>query len=127
MLDLIGQLRTALGQIVVRSGVNPFLWLCLLAALTFLPAAAFLTDFSALLVGTVVLVFAVTLLTCVGCAVFRPDLLRSEQHQIQQQALGIFQQGPQGTIIVSEKGIEAMPNPGPEFLAPPEEEGPTNV
>jgi hypothetical protein len=98
MQSVLRGAQNAAERLTVRSALNPLLWLCGISVPTFLGAALTfdrsetLRGFCAPLVYVSLGLVIMVGLVGASLAFFRPDKLQSEEYQLRQQALLMFQQ-----------------------------------
>jgi hypothetical protein len=116
LISTLQRAQDAAGRLNVRSALNPFLWLCgivipvLLCAAFVFARVDSLRSFCAPLIYTALALAIITTVVGVGFAIFHPERLQSEDFQIRQQALLMFQQGSPPQVI-DPVNIVAIANP----------------
>jgi hypothetical protein len=104
--------HSAISRITLRSALNPLLWFCLPMAIFFVWVGLTLAHGNVQIVlvifGMVQALFPIA--GFVYFAVFKPDYLRSENYQIQKDAMGIL--GAKGQLLdVSAEHLVRIANP----------------
>lgn len=117
MLSLLQGAEDAVKRLIVRSALNPLLWLTALVVVVFLPLAIpysqsdVLRPYCAWLIITPICVVGVTLFVGVMFAAFSPDKLQSEDFQIRQKAMVMLQRAGAMPKEIDLTSIAAIANP----------------
>jgi hypothetical protein len=117
VIEFLRSARNAAGKIVVRSALNPLLWLGIIGAGLLLSAAyefsgvPVLARYCGLLIVSSLLLLFVPAAIGVGFAIYRPDKLQSEEYQLRQQAITVIQQMGGAPQIFDTASIVAIANP----------------
>lgn len=105
-------IQTLAGKVIVKSSVNPLLWLCSVIGISCL---IIISTVHVLFIQIFMMVIVFLLVICTLVAYFyfmfnNPDYLRSEEYQLQKQAM---QLGDQNSIMSSSDldEIESIKNP----------------
>ena len=112
--------QRAAQHLLVRSALNPVLWLSGITAPVFLASAYAFRDSAALcavLVGVAALPVIVACAGFVGFAIAKPEKLQSESYQLRHESLQLIQQQKIGRIVVDTAAVEAIANPAQQLLA----------
>lgn len=111
---------SATKRLLVRSALNPMLWLCaIVMPVCFIGAYAFREMYilSAALIGLGALPLVVACLAFVGFAIFKPEKLQSEEYQIRHESLQLIQQKA-GRLTMAPTSLAAIANPEHPLLPP---------
>lgn len=105
--------HSAVQALKVRSALNPMLWLTGMVLLPLLFAAWVFRDYATICVALICLGALPIVVTCVGFAGFairRPELLQSEEYQLQRLALtAVIEKG--GVLPLDEAALAGVFNP----------------
>jgi hypothetical protein len=115
--DILKSAQDAVSRVTVKSALNPLLWLTAFATPILLTAAMefdksqTLRPFCAILVYSAIAMPLISATVAIGLAVFRPEKLQSEDYQLRQKALLIFEKMGQAPQPVDPESIVAIANP----------------
>lgn len=104
---------SAVRRLIVRSALNPMLWLCAIGPIPLLVAAYVFRDapmLRDLLVFVSVVPMVVACLGFAGFAIWRPELLQSEDYQLRRHALTLIREKA-GVINLDPASLEGIANP----------------
>jgi hypothetical protein len=127
LISTLKRAQDAAQKLRVHSALNPFLWLCGISTPTLLGSALLFEHSESLrrlcapLTYVALAIPLVTLVVGVGFAIVSPDKLQSEEYQIRQQALLMFQQMGAAPQLIDPSNIVAIANPAVERAASPAE------
>ena len=111
--DLSHNAQQAAGRVVVRSALNPLLWLCAIVSIPCFVLAFFAEEDRGLMwamftVGGLPIVVACGL--AVKFAISNPEKLQSEDFQLRQQSLQMLQ-GTNDRTVIDTNAVVAIANP----------------
>jgi hypothetical protein len=125
-LDVLSRLsemsQSAVARLVVRSALNPLLWMSVTIALVCFGAAFLFKDDKFVKYLLVLVGSAPIILTCAVAGYFalrKPEKLQSEDYQLRHQTLNIIKEKG-GRVTVDSVALEEIANPTPT-AAPVEE------
>jgi hypothetical protein len=117
LISTLKRAQDAAHKLVVKSALNPLLWLNAISVPTLIVSALLfdrsegLRHFCSSLVYVAVAIPIGTLCVAIGFAIFKPDKLQSEEYQLKQQALVILEQMGVAPLLVDPQNIVAIANP----------------
>jgi len=120
--------QRAASHLIVRSALNPVLWLCAIVAIPCFAFAAYVQNDRPLMWAFVILGALPVLVACglaIGFGIYKPSKLQSEDYQIRERGLDMLQlqQQTSGSIIDVSPYVVAIANPVPQTAALPPSSG----
>jgi hypothetical protein len=98
--------------LIVRSALNPILWLCAIVSPPFLVAAYWFRESPVICLFLIITAAVPVFCACIGFAgfgIFQPDRLQSEEFQVMQQYFALLQQ--KGPVALEAAALKAIENP----------------
>jgi len=124
--SLIKSIGSAVHRLRVRSALNPMLWLVGITLLICPVAAYVFREYPVLMylfAVAAVLPVVVACLAFIGFAIWKPEMLRSEDYHLRHDALQIIQQKA-GVLELDPTSLPAIANPGRSSLPSGSEDNP---